>query len=156
MIKEYSDLLKPKKITIVDKDTWVTKEFVITRFGAVKGLEVLSKMPSAVVKSILSGDKQEIDKILALKDDLMPLVFVEGANGKMINLDTDVMIDNHVNGAVALIALGIEVVEYNFSDLGKLVEKLGFLTSITGKVQSFTQNLATALFSPFSKQNKRR
>ena len=154
-VKEYDSLLKPKTITI-ESDDGVKKDFVITKFGAVQGLKILAKLPSTVVKSLMNGDREEIEKILELKDDLMPCVYVEVAGGNMSPLDTDIMIDNHVTSAVMLITLGLEVAKYNFSDLGKLVTQLGFMESAMGKVHDFAQSLAMALFSPFSKQSKQR
>ena len=97
-------MLEEKKITIDGK------EFVISKLPAVTGREVLFKY-TAGGKNILMGGDYQISEDIMKK--LLSYVGVY-IDGRLIELKTEELINNHVPSAMTLIKLEKEMMSYNF------------------------------------------
>lgn len=131
-------MIEEKKITIDGK------EFIISKLPATVGREIVAKY-AAGGKNILFGGDYEVSEKVMLK--LMSYVAVS-VEGRLIELKTEELINNHVKSAMTLIKLEKEMMSYNFdfftpdtiSDfltrLTKLADKesMRILTDLLGKL----------------------
>ena len=120
------------------------KEFIISKLPATVGREIVAKY-AAGGKNILFGGDYEVSEKVMLK--LMSYVAVN-VEGRLIEVKTEELINNHIKSAMTLIKLEKEMMSYNFdfftpdtiSDfltrLTKLADKesMRILTDLLGKL----------------------
>lgn len=97
-------MIEEKKITIDGS------EFVISKLPAVTGREVLFKY-TAGGKNVLMGGDYSVSEEIMKKLLSYTGVYVDG---RLIELKTDDLINNHVKNAMTLIKLEKEMMSYNF------------------------------------------
>lgn len=97
-------MIEEKRITIDGT------EFVLSKLPAIQGREVLFKY-TAGGKNILFGGDYEVSEDVMKK--LLSYVGVY-VDGRLIELKTDELINNHVKNAMTLIKLEKEMMSYNF------------------------------------------
>jgi len=141
-------LLKPKEITIIDLDG-VERLFLISRFPATDGMEILVKLPMSAMPKI--GD---FETLKAVRDDIFKFIAVKTELGEIV-LSTKALIDNHTNDAETAIKLMKEIIEYNFSFFQNGIVSSS-LTRLMEKIPSVAQSILTRLLEALSKPNKRR
>lgn len=141
-------MIKPKEISIVDMDG-VERFFIITRFPATDGMEILYKLPTAALPKIgdfeaLKGARDDVFKFIAVKKD-----------DKHIFLTTKALIDNHTGDAETAIKLMKEIIEYNYSFFQNGIIS-SFFKRLTERIPLVAQEILTRFSQASSKQNKRR
>ena len=97
-------MIDEKKITIDGK------EFVISKLPAVTGREVLFKY-GAGAKNIFTGGSYQVSEEIMEKLLSYAGVYVDG---RLIELKSEELINNHVKSAVTLLKLEKEMMSYNF------------------------------------------
>lgn len=140
-----SDLIKPRTVSIEDKDG-VAKEFVISRLPATVAREVVAKYPTSALPKI--GDYQTSEETMLL---MMRYVAVE-VDGQLMRLTTKGLVDNHVNDVVQLLRLEFEMLEENTNFFGR-AGKRGFLDSLLQKLLSSVMPMLTPLLAQLSAQD---
>lgn len=141
-------MLKPKEITVVDIDG-EEKKYIITRFPATAGMEILYKLPTAGIPKI--GDFEVLKET---RDDIFKYVYAVTDGGE-IALTTKALIDNHVtDGTTAYKILGA-MLSYNFHFLEQFSSGK-FFGSISEKLLSTARSLLTEFSAQSSAKNKRR
>ena len=132
-------LIKPKEITVIDSDRQ-QHPFIISRFPATIGREILAKYPLSNAPKI--GD-YEVSKEAMLK--MMAYVAVE-KEGQEIYLKTSTLIDNHVPDGEALIRLELEMLKYNTSFFGNGGSQ-NFLQYLLGKLSGSLPSIIKTLMA---------
>ena len=132
-------LIKPKEITVIDSDRQ-QHTFIISRFPATIGREILAKYPLSNAPKI--GD-YEVSKEAMLK--MMAYVAVE-KEGQEIYLKTSTLIDNHVPDGEALIRLELEMLKYNTSFFGNGGSQ-NFLQYLLGKLSGSLPSIIKTLMA---------
>lgn len=102
-------LIKPKTITVTDGEG-VEKSFVISRFPATVGREIITQWPITAMPKI--GD-YKMNEAIMLK--MMCYVAALDANGNQTLLVTRELVDNHVSDFEALAKIEKELADYNVS-----------------------------------------
>lgn len=87
------------------------KTFYISKIPAVQGREIMLKYAQ------FGKDAEHYEKSHEISSKLLSYVRVKLDNGNMIALDTDTLINNHVDGAEMLLALEAQVMDYTFGFL---------------------------------------
>lgn len=100
-------LLEPKEITLKRADG-SEKTFVISKFPAVAGREIVTKYPVANIPKI--GTYQQSEEVM-LK--LMCFVGVPIDGGQVVPLSTRALVDNHTGDWKTLARLEWATLEYN-------------------------------------------
>jgi len=118
-------LLEPKEIE-VSLIGGGTKTFVISKFPAVAGREIVTQYPVTATPKV--GDYRANEELM-LK--LLSYVAVPVNSSEPLRLSTQALIDNHVPDYEALMRLEFAMMEYNTS----------FFTN--GKASNFFQGLLT-------------
>tara|TARA_R110000851_G_scaffold100026_6_gene215470 strand:- start:2642 stop:3094 length:453 start_codon:yes stop_codon:yes gene_type:complete len=120
-------MLEPKEITVKDGND-IEREFIISKFPAIAGREIVAKYPLSGLPKL--GD-YSVNEETMLK--LMKFVAVKTDAGEL-QLTTNALVDNHVPDWETLGRLEVAMMEYNCS----------FFRS--GKISSFFDSIkATAL-----------
>jgi len=107
------EFIKPKEIQITDLDGEV-KTFIVSRFPATVGREILAKYPVANTPKL--GDYGVSTDAMKL---LMKYVAVPREDGNHLPLSTNDLINNHVPDGQTLIKLEFEMLRYNTDFFGK-------------------------------------
>lgn len=97
-------MIDEKKITIDGK------EFVISKLPAVVGREVLFKYAASGKNILTNGDYSISEEVMK---KILSYVGVN-VDGRIIELKTEELINNHVQNAMTLIKLEREMISYNF------------------------------------------
>lgn len=105
-------MIEPKELTLTTQ-AGVSKTFLLSKFPAVAGREIVTKYPVSNVPKI--GDYQQSEEVM-LK--LMAFVAVQPAEGAPILLTTRALVDNHVGDWETLAKLEWAQLEYNVSFFG--------------------------------------
>ena len=126
-------MIKPKALEIIDIDG-VERKFIITRFPATVGMEILYRLPTSGVPNI--GD---FEALKVVRDDIFKYIYVT-TDGGDIALTTHALIDNHVGDAETAVKIMGAILTYNYSFLGKIVSG-GFLESVTAKIPAIASKL---------------
>jgi hypothetical protein len=136
------DLLEPKSVTIDDK------EFLLSKFPAVAGREIVAKYPVAMLPKL--GDYQVSEEIM-LK--LMNYVAVEKGDAT-IRLSTVALVNNHTGSWETLAKVEIAMMEYNctFFQKGRVST---FLEDSAQKVPAWISKILMALSAQSSQTEKR-
>lgn len=103
------DLIKPKDVKVKDIDG-VEKSFVVSRFPAVAGREIIAKYPLSAMPKL--GD-YAVNEETMLKG--MAYVGVETVPGELLMLSSRTLVDNHVTDFEQLMRLEAEVIGHNTS-----------------------------------------
>ena len=139
-------MIKPKEITLVDIDGQ-ERTFILSRFPATVGMEILVKLPISSVPKL--GD---FDTLKGVRDEIFKYVYVK-TDGGDIALSTQALIDNHTNDAETALKIIGEMLQHNYSFFQKGTISV-FLDSITAKVPGIAQKMLTQLSVALSKQSK--
>ena len=138
-------MIDPKKIIVEEK------EYIISKFPATVGREIITQYPLSNLPKI-----GEYKKSHELMQKTLSYVAVE-IDGQQLKLTTDALIDSHVKSATALIKLEKEMFAYNFdfftngdlSDFLTMLEKVAgekatvILTSLLDKLSVAGKQLST-------------
>lgn len=137
-----SGLIEEKKITV--KGVGGTeKEFIISKFPAIAGREIITGYPINNIPKLLEYKASEE---LMLK--LMNYVAVE-VDGHIIRLSSAALIDNHVTDADMLLKIEFEALRYN-TDFFNIAKKSLFLDSgvlkeyIISTIKTWTTSLQSS------------
>ena len=134
-------LLQPKEVEI-DLPDGGTKTYILSKFPAIQGREIIAKYPLSAVPKL--GD-YAVNEETMLK--LMAFVAVPGASGDPLQLTTRALVDNHVPDWETLARLEMAMLEYNVSFFGN-GKGSTFFDAIAAKAQA----LLTKTLTDFSVQ----
>lgn len=137
------NLLEPKFVTIDGK------EFILSKFPAVAGREIIAKYPLSAIPKV--GD-YKVNEETMLK--LMRYVAVPGNDPQHpLTLSTIALIDNHVGNWETLAKIEIEMLEFNCSFFrnGRIST---FLEDTARKVPTWITRILTDLSRQLSQQEK--
>lgn len=140
-------MLEPKSVPIKTQ-SGEEKTFVISKFPAVAGREIISKYPLSNVPKL--GD-YAISEETMLK--LMAYVGVETAPGQTLPLSTRALVDNHVPDWETLARIEFEMLRYNCSFFSQGLNS-DFFASIAPKLQQWISQISTALLAQSSPTEK--
>lgn len=141
-------MLEPKPITLPTQKG-ETKNYVLTKFPAVAGREIVAKYPLSNVPKL--GDYNVSEEVM-LK--LMAHVYVDLGEGRTLALNTRALVDNHVPDWEVLARLEWAMLEYNCSFFGNGLNS-DFFANIRAKAPAWISQILTALSaqsSPAAKQ----
>lgn len=126
-------LLEPKDITVDGK------AFIISKFPAMSGREIITKYPLSGIPKI--GD-YSVNEETMLK--LMSFVAVPINGGNPLPLSTKMLIDNHMKDWEMLVKVEMAMLEYNcsFFQNGRISS---LLTDIAQNIPQWTTKILTAL-----------
>jgi len=141
-------MIKPKNITIKDIDG-KERKFIISRFPATDGMEILYKLPTAAIPKI--GD---FDALKEARNDIFKFVYVETDGGELA-LKTKALIDNHTGDAETAIKVMKEIIEYNYSFFQSGILS-NFLNKLSKRIPIIAQEILTRFSQQSSKRSKRR
>lgn len=140
-------MLEPQDITLTTQ-TGVAKTFVLSKFPAVAGREIIAKYPTSNVPKI--GD-YDVSEAVMLK--LMAFVAVRLDNGTELPLSTRALVDNHVGDWETLARLEFEMLGYNCSFFKGGLNS-DFFASIGPKLQAWITPIVTGLLRQSSQTEK--
>jgi hypothetical protein len=143
------DLIKPQELTVKTLDG-EEKTFVISRFPAIAGREIIAGYPLTGMPKI--GEYKSNEAIM-LK--LMSFVAVTMPNGELLRLRTQALIDNHVPDCETLMRIEFESLKYNTSFFRK-GEISTFLGTIAKKAAQLISPTLTPLLEQLSEAVKQR
>lgn len=119
--------IEPKTITLTSEGG-VEKQYVISKFPAVQGREIIVSFPLSAIPKI--GDYQTNEKIM-LK--MMLYVAAIKANGEQQILNSMDLVNNHVPDFQTLIKLEAALLDYNVN-FSKLAKSLGSFGDLIAKL----------------------
>ena len=141
-------MIEPKEISVLTQGG-VEKVFILSKFPAIQGREIIAKYPLSAMPKL--GD-YAVNEETMLK--LMAFVAVPTENGTLA-LTTRGLVDNHFPDWETLARIEMAMMEYNCSFFkGGMVST--FLERITEKIPSVALSILTHLSPVLSKQNKQR
>lgn len=142
-------LLEPKEVEITNPDGSVST-FVISKFPAIAGREIVSKYPVANIPKL--GDYGVSEEVM-LK--LMTFVGIKRENGDVLELKTRALVDNHMASWETLVKVEAAMLEYNCSFFGN-GKGSTFFEAITRKAQAFlSQTLMDLSLQSSAKKSQR-
>lgn len=139
-----AELLEPQEIAVPLPDG-TTKQYVISKFPAIAGREIICKYPLSGMPKL--GD-YAVNEETMLK--LMAFVAVPTDNGAL-RLSTRALVENHVSSWETLAKLEIAMLEYNCSFFGN-GRALTFLDGIALKAQASISKILTGLLVQLSQK----
>ena len=139
-------LLKPKEFEIDTTDG--RKTYVLSRFPATVGREIIIKYPTANAPKL--GDYKVSDETM-LK--VMSHVGVTRDNDVVLPLSTRALVDNHVPDAETLLKLEVAMFQYNYSFFGN-GKAFNFLEEFMAKLPLLISKTLTILSEQSSDQTK--
>lgn len=141
------DLLEPKT-TEFELPGGQKKSYVLSKFPAVQGREIICKYPLSGIPKL--GDYAENEEIM-LK--LMAYVAVIDAKGNPIKLVTRELINNHITSFETLMRVEAAMLEYNCSFFlnGRVSS---FLSAIAQKLPQKISEILTDSLAALSQQSK--
>ncbi len=143
-----ADLLEPKEIAVSLPDG-TTKQYVISKFPAIAGREIVCKYPLSGMPKL--GD-YAVNEETMLK--LMCYVAVPTESGSL-RLNTRALVDNHVASWETLGRLEVAMLEYNCSFFGN-GRASTFLDGIAQKAQVSISKILMGLLAQLSQKEGRR
>lgn len=140
-------MIEPKEISIKTQ-AGEDKVFIISKFPAVAGREIIAKYPLSGMPKL--GDYQ-VNEATMMK--LMCYVSAKTNDGSEISLTTKALIDNHVPEWETLARIEIEMMGYNcsFFQQGKISN---FLDTIKANAEQSISSMLTDLLGQLSQQTK--
>jgi hypothetical protein len=142
-----SILLKPKEVTLTDRDG-EAHTYIISRLPAVAGRELVTQYPITAMPRV--GDYTANE---ALMFKLMAYVEAIRADGAPQRLTSRALVDNFVPDWEILAKLEVAMMEYNVSFFGN-GKALGFLETIAAKAQQLLSQTLTASLAQSSPATK--
>lgn len=142
-------MLEPKEITLKDQHG-VERFYVLSKFPAVAGREIVTKYPVSNIPKI--GEYQQSEEVM-LK--LMGYVSVKLPDGQALALTTRALVDNHVPDWEVLAKLEWAMLEYNTSFFGQGLNS-GFLADTSQKVTAKILSMLTPFLQQLSQTEKPR
>lgn len=139
-----AELLEPKEIDVNLPDG-TTKQYVISKFPAIAGREIVCKYPLSGMPKL--GD-YAVNEETMLK--LMCYVAVPTDNGAL-RLNTRALVDNHVTSWETLGRLEVAMLEYNCSFFGN-GRASTFLDGIAQKAQVSISKILMGLLAQLSQK----
>jgi hypothetical protein len=138
-------MIQPKEITVKTQDG-VEKNYIISKFPAIQGREIIAKNPLSAMPKL--GD-YEVNEETMLK----LMCFVAVPNGTdTLALSTRALVDNHFPDWETLARVEVAMMEYNVSFLkGDILKSI--MDKVTGKIPSIMSKILTSL-SPQSSGKK--
>lgn len=140
-------MLQPKEIPIRTQ-AGTEKTYVISKFPAVAGREIVAKYPLSGMPKL--GD-YAVNEETMLK--LMNFVAVPADGGTLLALSTRALVDNHVPDWETLAKLEIAMMEYNCSFFGN-GRASGFFEGIAQKLPTLITKILTDSLQQLSAKNK--
>ncbi len=142
-------MIQPKEIAVKTQDG-AEKIFIISKFPAVQGREIIAKYPLSAMPKL--GD-YEVNEATMLK--LMAFVAVPMTSGDPLRLTTRALVDNHCGDWETLGRVEIAMMEYNCSFFGN-GRALSFFELIALKAQALISKTLTDLSGQSSQAGKPR
>lgn len=149
-------MLEPKEITVTDQ-AGVERTYIIHKFPAVAGREIVTKYPLSNIPKV--AEYQQSEEVMF---KLMAFVGVPMQGNPPLMLTTRVLVDNHMPDWETLMKVEMAVLEYNVSFFGKGAIS-GFFASMSPKVAAWiSETLIPSLVAslqtekPPSSNSKRR
>ncbi len=102
------ELIQPKEFSVIDM-SGIERHFILSKFPAVQGREIIAKYPTSALPKI--GDYQVSEEVM-LK--LMNFVAVQSGETQ-IRLSNRALVDNHVGDWETLAKIEMAMMEYNCS-----------------------------------------
>lgn len=143
-----STLIQPKPYDVELPDG-TTKTFILSKFPAVQGREIVTQYPLSAMPKV--GD-YNVNESVMLK--LMAFVAVE-VNGVTMPLRTKELVNNHVPDWETLARLEIAMMEYNCSFFGN-GRASTFFDAFAQKAKSFLLQMSTDLSAQSSQADRQR
>ena len=140
-------LILPKEISIPDQ-SGVEKVFIISKFPAIQGREIIAKYPLSAMPKL--GD-YAVNEETMLK--LMAFVAVPREGAEPLALTTKALVNNHCGDWEQLARVEVAMMEYNVSFFGN-GKGLTFLEAITQKAQAYLSRTLTDLSAQLSQKEK--
>lgn len=141
-------MIEPKEVPI-PRPNGETKIFILSKFPAVQGREIIAKYPLSAMPKL--GD-YAVNEETMLK--LMAFVGVPREDGAPLMLTTRSLVDNHCGDWETLARVEIAMMEYNVSFFAN-GKGSTFLEAITQKAQQFLSKTLTDLSGQLSGKAKR-
>lgn len=139
-------LLEPKPVSITTS-AGTTKTFVVGKFPAIQGREIISKYPVANVPKV--GDYAVSEETMRKALGYCGVILGDGAE---VTLTTDTLINQHCGDWETLMRLEWEVLRYNCDFFGE-GQTLDFLKLIGPKLQAWISQISTALLPSLLEKN---
>lgn len=136
-------LLEPKELTLTDR-TGRERTFIISKFPAIAGREIVTKYPTANIPKI--GEYTQSEEVM-LK--LMAFVAVPRDQGEPLQLSTRALVDNHVPDWETLAKIEWAMLEYNCSFFGNGTNSAFFESLSQKAVTWISQTLMPSLERSF-------
>lgn len=140
-------MIEPKEHPLTRQDG-TEKTFVLHKFPAVAGREIVAKYPVSIMPKI--GDYQ-VSEDTMLK--LMGYVGVQVEGGGVVLLTTRALVDNHAGDWETLAKLEWAMMEYNVSFFGK-GRSSDFFGSILQQLRPLISQISTGLSAQLSRTEK--
>lgn len=140
-------LIQPKEVIIPDQ-SGVEKTFIISKFPAIQGREIIAKYPLSAMPKL--GD-YAVNEETMLK--LMAFVAVPREGAEPLALTTKALVNNHCGDWEQLARVEVAMMEYNVSFFGN-GKGLTFLEAITQKAQAYLSRTLTDLSAQLSQKEK--
>lgn len=141
-------MIEPKEIEVTDQ-TGKVRRFILSKFPAVQGREIVAKYPLSAMPKL--GD-YEVNEATMLK--LMSFVGVPRDDGTTMQLTTRALVDNHCGDWETLARVEIAMMEYNVSFFGN-GKGSTLLEAIARKAQQLITKTLTDLSAQSSPKAKR-
>lgn len=140
-------MIEPKEIQIPTPNGG-TKTFILSKFPAVQGREIIAKYPLSAMPKL--GD-YAVNEETMLK--LMCFVGVPREGSEPLQLTTRALVDNHCGDWETLARVEIAMMEYNVSFFAN-GKGSTFLEAITRKAQQFLSKTLTDLSGSLSAKGR--
>jgi len=137
-------MIKPKPFSVVSMDG-ETREYVLSRFPALDGREIIAQYPVSMVPKL---GEYATNREMALK--IMSFVAVVLPNGQQLALTSADLVNNHVPDWETMAKIEIAMMEYNCSFFapGKIS---GLFEGLEAKAQQWITRTLTGLLAQSSK-----
>jgi hypothetical protein len=142
-----TQLLRPKPTPIKTQDDG-EKVFVLSKFPAVAGREIVTKYPLSNMPKL---GEYAVSEETMLK--LMAFVGVDMGGGNIVTLSTRAMVDNHVPDFECLMRLEWSMLEYNVSFFAQGLNS-DFFANIRAKAPAWISRMWTDLLAQSSQVAK--
>jgi hypothetical protein len=142
-------MIEPKEITLKTQ-AGEEKTYVISKFPAIQGREIVTKYPVSNVPKL--GDYKQSEEVM-LK--LLAFTAVVTSEGAHLPLTTRALVDNHVPDWETLARLEWSQLEYNISFFGNGLNSGSFESFSQKAVQWISQTLIPSLATSLQTEKPR-
>jgi len=140
-------MIEPKELSLTGHDG-VEKTYILTKFPAVAGREILTQYPISAMPKI--GEYKVNEEIMF---KVLKHVWVRTSDGNDLQLSTRALIDNHVTDWEVLAKIEFAMLEYNCSFFAN-GRASTFLEGSAQKGQQWIIQTLMGLLEQFSQKNK--